>query len=87
MDTSSPAQAAEQMRKWIKLYSDKEAERTDALDESGRKAGERVTGLRRTDTAGRRRVAALWVEGSDFYAIEGESLDGIREFERQKVKR
>lgn len=86
-DTNSPARAAEQMRKWITLYSDKEAERSDVLDESGKKEGERVTGLHRTDTEGRRRVAVLWVRGSDFFAVEGESLECVLALERRKAAR
>ena len=86
MDTQSPAQAAEQMRKWITLYSDKEAERRDVLDGSGKKAGERVAGLRRLDTMGQNRVAVLWTEGSDLCHIEGASLELVLEFEQYKVK-
>jgi hypothetical protein len=87
MDTRSSAQAAEQMQKSITLFSNEEAERRDVLDESGKKVGERVTGLRRTDTMGQNRVAVLWTEGSDFFSIEGASLELVLEFERHMIRR
>jgi hypothetical protein len=87
-DTSSPALAAEQMQKSIKLlYEAQEAGSSAVLDGSGMKVGERVTGLRRIDTQGQNRVAVLWTEGSELFTIEGASLENVHEFELHKVKR
>jgi hypothetical protein len=87
MDTRSPEQAAQQMQKKItSIYPEQQAEHSDVLDASGKKVGERVTGLRRIDTLGQNRVAELWTEGSDFFSIEGASLELIREFEQYKAK-
>jgi hypothetical protein len=87
MDTRSPDQATQQMQKGItNLYPEQRARRSDVLDASGKKVGERVTGLRRIDTMGQNRVAVLWTEGSDFFSIEGASIELVLEFERYKVK-
>jgi hypothetical protein len=86
MDTDSPARAADQMREWITLYSEQKVVRSDVLDESGKKVGERVSGLRRIDTVGRERLAVLWTEGSQFFTIEGESPESVILFERQMAK-
>jgi hypothetical protein len=88
VETGSPAQAAKQMRKSTKiLYAEQGAERSDVLDGGGQKVGERLMGLRRTDTKGRKRVAILWVEGSKFFTIEGDGLERILEFSQRKVER
>jgi hypothetical protein len=86
MDTDSPARAAEQMQKWITLYSEQGVVRSNVLDENGKKVGERVRGLRRIDTEGRERLAVLWTEGSQFFTLEGESPESVILFERQMAK-
>jgi hypothetical protein len=86
MYTDSAARAAEQMRERITLYSAQEAVRSDVPDESGKKVGERVRGLRRIDTQGRERLAVLWTEGSEFFTIEGESTESVILFERKIAK-
>ncbi len=86
MDADSPARAAEQMRKWITLYSEQAAVRSDVLDESGKKVGERVRGLRRINTEGRERLAVLWTEGNQFFTIEGEKPESVILFERKMAK-
>ncbi len=86
MDTDSPARAAEQMQKWITLYSEQGTERSDVLDEGGKKVGERVRGLRRVDTEGRKRLAVLWTEGDQFLTIEGESPESVTLSERKVAR-
>lgn len=87
MDTGSPGQAVRRMWQEMKiLYPGQEAGRIDVLDESGKKVGEMVRGLRRTDTEGRNRIAVLWTSGSDFFILEGGSPESVGRFEQQNVK-